>query len=346
LFDYSHDSFHLKREATLTIDLTAHDEATQAFINASEQFATQTNAALHALAESEPVPPEPPSSDYPVPPNVTSPPQSTAYWERDVSNPKTITNIHVDGAPDYGFAVMGWYPDPPPSPSAYTIEDVIGEHVGAEPPVMNGTGEAGLWFGTQMNVNRAYGEGSWQGMATNTWCRDSTFRNVKAKSSHVGAYLEHNTTNCLFEDCEFEGQTDSINVEWSYGGGGSYGCRFKRCRIYCPATNFGGFYLDYGTYDFHFEEIEFWGPGDIGWFPSYLVDPSKPNTIDSASCVFNNNGAKEIQYSGTGAAMSAKKKPSDWRKDWQPSGITGKPTLLQRILAGEVPPPKEWTKKD
>jgi hypothetical protein len=284
----------------MSIDLDGHDQATAAFVAATRAFADATNNALHALNDAEPAPEPPPDDEYPTPPNVTNPAQNTAFWERDMLEPGEISNVHVDGAPDYGVALMGWFPDPPPSPSAFTVHDVIGAHIGHEPPSMNGTGEAGLWFGTMMNVDRAYGEGTWMGLWTGSNCFNSTFRNVKAVSPRVGAYIEHRTVDCLFERCDFQGETDSINVEWWYGGSGSSGNTFDQCRIYCPTGDFGGFFLDAGNYDHHFQNIEFWGPGDIGWFPNNLVDPSQPNMIDLESCVFNNLGAHEVQYHDRG----------------------------------------------
>jgi len=78
-------------------------------------------------------------------------------------------------------------------------------------------------------------------------------------------------------------------VEWWYGGEGSSLLTFDTGTIYCPAGQ-TGIFLDAGTFGCAIRGVTFTGPGDAIGLPANLADPSKPNTVDRASCVFKNGG--------------------------------------------------------
>jgi hypothetical protein len=110
---------------------------------------------------------------------------------------------------------------------------------------------------------------------------------------HVGLYVEHVTANATFRRGRIESQDSGINVEWWYGGAGSYGLTFEDLDIYCPPRTgvVSGMFLDAGTYGCTIRSVRFWGPGDAIGLPNNLAGPT-PNVVDEASCLFENSGQR------------------------------------------------------
>lgn len=284
-------------------DLTAVDN-TNAILQKDGKAATSVKRAhqavvdyLHATSSTPPT--QPPSSGYPfvpAPPQVTAQPVNSAQWFRDVTHPVEIKNLHVSGAPDYGVALMGYFPSPPPSPSPFNIHDVIGENVGHWPTTMNGTGEAGLWIGSWANVTRFTADGTWMGLWTGANCSKCTFTDFTATSQGVGVYNEHDTVDCTFKNFNIKSGNNGVNIEWWYGGHGSSGLTYDTGSIYCPSGCYGVF-ADAGTFGCVFRNIDFYGPGNAICLPNKRAGAGTQNVVEN--CRFHNTGS-QVTYHDNG----------------------------------------------
>lgn len=229
---------------------------------------------------------------------------------------------HVHDAPDYGVALMGFFSPAPPPPSTgiWTVSDVIGERIGHTPPTMNGTGEAGLWFGQQVGVTRALGYGTWMGAWTGAQCRDSTIYDLTCailntdgtigKLPGIGLYVEHATRRLLIDGLTVRSHGNGINVEWWYadsgyapyvaqelpgapaGKAGSWSVEIRNFDI---ASDAWAMYLDAGTCGFYIHDGVISGVNGIA-HPANLAVPTMPNRIDWNTIDFRGTGTKELVH--------------------------------------------------
>lgn len=242
---------------------------------------------------------------------------TSSQWYRNASAPQTISgmNIHDINTAAVGLGIMQW--PPVKSPSAFTVTDIVTQNIGNNPPTSNGTSEAGIWFGQQVNANRIVCDGTWEGLWTGAECCDSVIQNFtigKADASGgysnavagIGLYCEHFTRRVTFTNFAIKSTGNGINVEWWYadttygpivaseyptalsGKAGSCYLTFQNGTIYCPAGKYGIF-MDAGTWACTVKNITFTGPGNAIAVPNNLAGPVA-NTIDQASCTFNNSG--------------------------------------------------------
>jgi hypothetical protein len=208
-----------------------------------------------------------------------------------------IEKTHSKFFTGYGIANMDYWP--PREPVGRTlIEDCIAEDITATPPhslVPPGTAEAGFWFGNPTDARRLVARrASWMGMWTGAKCFGSVIEDFELlEMPHVGLYVEHVTKDTTFRRGRIESQNTGINVEWWYGGAGSYNLMFEDLDIYCPPRTgvVSGMFLDAGTYGCTIRRVRFWGPGDAIGLPNNLAGPT-PNVVDEASCVFENAGQR------------------------------------------------------
>jgi hypothetical protein len=265
-------------------------------------------------------------ADLPVGPFTES---KTAKWYRTTAG-GTVTKQRVTGAPDYGVATMGFFKSPtvPPDPSTgvMTITDCVGEKIGHEPPTMDGTGEAGIWLGQRVAVDRAFGEGSWMGAATEAQCCDSTIKNLTcavqnadgslSRLPRIGLYIEHCTRRVVIDGLTIRSQGNGVNVEWWYdalarglpdyspwiakelpgapaGKSGSFSVEIRNFDIDSGAW---GIFLDAGTCGFHIHDGILRGVNGIS-HPANLAVPSMPNVIDWATIDFAGSGTKDHVHS-------------------------------------------------
>lgn len=199
----------------------------------------------------------------------------------------------------YGIANMDW--NPPGDPTGRTtVEDCVAEDITATPPHSlqpPGTCEAGFWFGNPTDARRLIARRcSWMGMWTGAKCFGSVVEDFELlEMPHVGLYVEHVTRDTTFRRGRIESDGTGINVEWWYGGEGSFNLTFEDLSIYCPPKGSdwtrSGIFLDAGTYGCTIRRVRFWGPGDAVGLPNNLAGPTS-NVVDEASCVFENGGRK------------------------------------------------------
>jgi hypothetical protein len=218
---------------------------------------------------------------------------------------------------------MGYFTPSPPAPSTgvWNISDVIGERVGHLPPTSNGTAESGLWFGQQVNVQRALGHGTWMGAWTGAQCRDSSITDLTCavlntdgslgKLPGVGLYIEHSTRRLVIDGLTIRSSKNGVNVEWWYadsgyapwvakelasapaGKAGSWSVEIRNFDI---DTDAWGFFLDAGTCDFYIHDGVIKGKNGIA-HPKNLAVPTMPNRIDWATIDFRGSGQKELIHS-------------------------------------------------
>lgn len=208
----------------------------------------------------------------------------------------SIVKKHVKRVTGYGIFNMQYYPPGPASGETTIIEDCIADDVTANPPFkMDGTGEAGFWFGNKTRARRFVANRcSWMGVWTGSQCFDSIFEDFEIlQSKHIGLYVEHSTMRSVFRRFRIESVKNGINIEWVYGGVGSHMNSFEDGEIYCPPGATGVF-VDAGNYGNVFRRIRFHGPGDAIGFPKNLVDSYRPNQYDN--CVFENEGRKVFYH--------------------------------------------------
>lgn len=243
--------------------------------------------------------------------------RTTAAWYRDFSSPVDVSGIHVSGAPDYGVAAMGYFSPAPPAPAAnvVTVRDCIGENIGSNPPTMNGTAEAGLWFGTQVDVDRVRGDGSWMGAWVGAQTRDSTIRNLtcaKADGSKLpkaGLWIEHATRRLVIDGLTIRSSGPGILGEWWYSDGDYFPWLDKEYPGLIPAGKAGsldveirnfdieadnwGIFLDAGASGYYIHDGVISGPLGIA-HPANLAVPSKPNRVDWSTIDYRGNGQREL----------------------------------------------------
>lgn len=87
----------------------------------------------------------------------------------------------------------------------------------------NGTAEACLWVGNTAVVRRVYVRScAWTGVWTGTGNRDSTFEDLDVDDAPVGIYLEHFTSNAIFERVAIGPRVDvGFICEWADPAWGS-----------------------------------------------------------------------------------------------------------------------------
>lgn len=233
--------------------------------------------------------------------------------------PQKVTKLQIENIKGQidGLRIMQW--PPVKSPSAWTVEDIITQNIGNVPPTSNGTQEAGIWLGQQVNANRLVCDGSWEGLWTGAMCCDSLIENFTVGKSDgkggysnpaggvAGLYCEHFTRRVTFKNFDIVSiGSKGVIVEWTYadstyapfvakeypqalaGKAGSCFLTFDTGRVYCPKGGYGMF-LDAGTWGCVTKNITFWGPGAAYASPKNLAGPT-PNTIDEASCTFQQSG--------------------------------------------------------
>ncbi len=117
------------------------------------------------------------------------------------------------------------------APGAVAAHDVV---TGVQnPDTANGTNEAGIWLGgvagaAYANVVRNTG---WDGIWTGNGGRNSAVVDNVVRDTGVGAYLEHGSTGVLVADNHFAHVNIGVNVEWTYGGGGSTNVDIRGNRV-------------------------------------------------------------------------------------------------------------------
>lgn len=265
-------------------------------------------------------PPPPPPSGFaalPVGPFVKHG-SEVSYGTAD---PQTVSGLDIEnfkGAVN-GLSIMQWPPKKSSGP--WTVRDIVTQNIGNVPPTSNGTREAGIWLGQQVNAERLVCDGSWEGLWTGAMCCDSvisdfTVGKADGKGGYTlpaggvaGLYLEHFTRRVVFKNFEIHSiGNKGIISEWWFpdstyapfvkaeyptaapGKAGSCHNTFDTGRIYCPAGGWG-IYLDGGTWGCTIRNITFWGPGDAYKEVGPLAGPD-PNVFDKASCTFLNGGSK------------------------------------------------------
>jgi hypothetical protein len=80
---------------------------------------------------------------------------------------------------------------------------------------------------------------------------------------------------------------------------GTWENTFQDMVIYCPPPSPWtqcGIFIDAGNFGNKIRRIHFWGPGNAIYLPNNLLDPTKPNTVDLASCIFENSGAQVLYH--------------------------------------------------
>lgn len=276
---------------------------------------THWSNAIDLLTEIGAVTPPPPTGvQLPVGPFVK---KNAQVSYRSAAQPVTVSGLdieNVSGKAD-GLLIMQW--PPVLSTGPYVVHDIITQNIGAVPPQSDGTAEAGIWFGQQVQAQRLVCDGSWEGLWTGAMCADSTITDFtvgKADGNggytkavnHIGVYAEHFTRRTLFKNFEVVSTDNGINIEWWYtdstyapfvareypaaimGKAGSCKLTFDTGRIYCPAGR-TGLFADAGTWGCVFKNLTFWGPGDALGLPNRLAGPDA-NVVDTASCTFLNGG--------------------------------------------------------
>lgn len=266
---------------------------------------------------------------YPLPSTPPPPPAVTvgartrpqgALTDRTTSdfryglNSGTVSGIHIHDTPDYGFGVMGYWGSGAPTPATgtVTISDVVAERVGTTPPHMNGQGEAGLWYGQQVDARRCVGHGTWMGGWTGAQCRDSliqdhTFAVLNAdgtlgKLPGVGLYIEHATRRLVIEYCTIKAKGTGINWEWTYSDGGSLSSWLKKeypdyptglagsldiTIRYCDIeSDTVGVFLDGGACGLTMHHCKITAPVGVKR-NTVLAMPSKPHQIDYSTIEFH-----------------------------------------------------------
>jgi hypothetical protein len=246
---------------------------------------------------------QPPGTVIPAPAPPIGPFEtfSTQQMYRDTAHPTTLAKIAVTTGDPYAFFLMGggFPPGPPPSPSPFTVQDIIG--ISTAPFNPAGTDGFGVWLGTQCNADRIHGEGPNGGIWTGEHFTDSTLTNFVAKTNGVGVglYCEHDNWRSLYKLGEVQGsQSSSIQVEWDpkVGQGPNRDLTFDTLKVYCPATPdiyVGGIALGPGTYGCVGRNLYFWGPGPA-WIQPLNIEGAPDNLLDEASCTFANGGARVV----------------------------------------------------
>jgi hypothetical protein len=200
-------------------------------------------------------------------------------------NGKTYEKLHIKNYVRRALGYMVW--PTKEIADAVTVRDCIFENVTMNPPrSSNGTAEACLWVGNKSNVSRVkIRNGAWMGMWTGASCFDSVFEDIDlADCPSVGLYIEHDTKRCVFRNCKFSAASNAVNIEWWYDGHGSNSLLFENCWFHSDSG--WGMFVDAGTYDVTVRNCKFTGAKGIN-LPQRLVDPSKPNKLDIASCDFS-----------------------------------------------------------
>ena len=269
---------------------------------AYELYAWPPQDALGVYPPVTPPPPPPPPSGVapPVGPftvldgNYGSAANPAAFVRTTSST--TIKKLNVKRYTGYGIGAMQYYPPTVQNPGRTTVEDCIAEEITSNPPgSMDGTGEAGFWFGNPTDAKRLIARNcGWMGMWTGSKASGSIIEDFQIEQARgVGLYVEHVTSNSVFRRFKIKSAGNGINIEWWYGGEGSSNLLFEDGDIYCPPNldyRSAGVFADAGTFGCTFRRIRFWGPGNAIGLPNKLVDPSKPNKVED--CVFENSGQK------------------------------------------------------
>lgn len=277
---------------------------------------THWAAALDTLAQigaAAPPPPPPGSPALPAGPLTKAGP--TSY--RSATKPVEVSHLDIENAPGNtnGLLIMQW--PPALSTGPYSVHDILTQNIGNTPPSSDGTAEAGIWLGQQVNAQRLVCDGTWEGLWTGAMCADSAITDFTVGKAdgkggytkpvgHIGVYCEHFTRRTLYKNFDVCSTDNGINIEWTYadptyapfvtkeypqamaGKAGSCHLTFDTGRIYCPAGR-TGLFADAGTWGCAFKNLTFWGPGDAIGLPNHLAGPDD-NIVDTASCTFQNGG--------------------------------------------------------
>lgn len=271
-----------------------------------------------------PPPPPPPSgfAALPVGPFVKHG-SEVSYGTAD---PQTVSGLDIGnfkGAVN-GLSIMQWPPKKSSGP--WTVRDIVTQNIGNVPPTSDGTREAGIWFGQQVNAERLVCDGSWEGLWTGAMCCDSVIKDFTVGKADgkggyslpagavAGLYCEHFTRRVTFKNFDIHSiGPNGIISEWWYADGtyapfvhseypdalagkaGSCHNTYQDGRVYCPKGG-KGIFLDAGTFGDLIQRVTFWGPGDAVWMPNHLADPSAPNILDQASCVFEQDGKNLVMH--------------------------------------------------
>jgi hypothetical protein len=211
----------------------------------------------------------------------------------------TYTKQYIHRYTDYGFLNMQYYPPGPAGTGITTVEDMIVEDITRSVPrSSDGTAEAGFWFGNTTSARRLISRRcAWMGMWTGSQCDNSVIEDFQLlEQPYVGLYIEHVTHDCVFRRFKIESSGTGINIEWWYGGAGSYNLTFEDGDIYCPAGGYplAGVFADAGTYGLTFRRCRFWGPGRAIWLPNNMVQ-NVPAVIQD--CVFEQSGPNVSYHS-------------------------------------------------
>jgi hypothetical protein len=288
------------------------------YADATDAFADAVADKLEPVAPPPPPPPPPPTHGARALPQGPFTDSTVAKWYRTTAG-GTVSKVHVAGAPDYGVALMGYFSPAPPAPSTgvWKVTDVIGERIGHTPPSMNGTGEAGLWFGQRVNVLRALGYGTWMGAWTGAQCCDSFITDLTcaipnadgtlAKLPGIGLYIEHSTRRVVIDGLTIHSHGNGVNAEWWYqdagyapyvakelpgapaGKAGSWSVEIRNFDI---ASDAWGLFLDAGTCGFYIHDGVIGGVNGIA-HPQNLAVPSMANRIDWNTIDWRGTGVKD-----------------------------------------------------
>jgi hypothetical protein len=133
-----------------------------------------------------------------------------------------VLRTRVRNVRDFGIAFIGLSGGRTvAAPGAVAVHDVV---TGVQnPDTNNGTNEAGIWLGGAANTaySNTIRNTGWDGIWTGNGGHDAAVVDNDVRGTPVGAYLEHGSSGVLVADNRFSMVRIGVNVEWSYGGGGS-----------------------------------------------------------------------------------------------------------------------------
>lgn len=222
-----------------------------------------------------------------------------------------IGDLDIRNYTGYGLGIMSWNPQGQ-NTTPFNIHDLKVSGISANPPrSSNGTAEAGLWLAQLANLSRIeFGPGNaWMDLWTGGLGQGGHYTDLLfTHPEGVAIYHEHVTSNLVVENFKIlqgrSGQSNPINVEWTYGGQGSSSITWRAFEIYCPAGA-TGIFLDAGTYGCTIGDPSpnaplciFTGPGDAIGLPNNLAGPTK-NIVNTSNIVFKNTG-QQVYYHNNG----------------------------------------------
>lgn len=321
---------------TLT-DAQLRDQAIAEFEKTTDPYPTWVRkgkpASSHwakgfaALAEIGAQPAPPPKHGAQALPQPPLQPVATAQSIRTIATPSVYTGkaISAQGPHGNAFLLMGYFggptSPPAPSPSAFTLSDLVCLLAGAPRSLTDpaaGTDQAGCWIGAQANLERIEAAGPWSGMETCCQARNSTFKDVTlawrdatgqlTPLARTGLYIEHFSRRLIFDGLTVVSTLNGVNGEWAYadpmyasythaeyptyptGKSGSLDIEIRNFDI--TSLTGWGIFLDAGCCGYNIHDGVLRGLNGIA-HPANLAIPSKPNVIDWTTIDFRGSGVRE-----------------------------------------------------